>query len=60
MLSDYFGGKALYKDINPDEAVAMGAAIQASILSSDDTGDDKHALRYFVDDVIAYTLGLEI
>jgi L1 cell adhesion molecule like protein len=59
MLSDYFGGKALYKDINPDEAVAMGAAIQASILSNE-SDDDKHALRYFVDDVIAYTLGLEI
>jgi heat shock 70kDa protein 1/2/6/8 len=33
MLSDYFNGKELCKSINPDEAVAYGAAVQASILS---------------------------
>ena len=33
MLSDYFNGKTLCKSINPDEAVAYGAAVQASILS---------------------------
>jgi heat shock 70kDa protein 1/2/6/8 len=33
MLSDFFNGKELCKSINPDEAVAYGAAIQASILS---------------------------
>jgi heat shock protein 1/8 len=33
MLSSYFGGKELCRSINPDEAVAYGAAVQAAILS---------------------------
>jgi heat shock protein 1/8 len=33
MLSTYFGGKELCRNINPDEAVAYGAAVQAAILS---------------------------
>lgn len=33
LLSDYFGGKALCSSINPDEAVAYGAAVQAAVLS---------------------------
>merc|ERR1719498_2215141 len=33
MLSDYFDGKEPCKSINPDEAVAYGAAVQAAILS---------------------------
>lgn len=33
MLSAYFNGKELCKSVNPDEAVAYGAAIQAAILS---------------------------
>jgi heat shock 70kDa protein 1/2/6/8 len=33
MLSDYFNGKELNKSINPDEAVAYGAAVQAAILT---------------------------
>ena len=32
-LTDFFNGKALNKSINPDEAVAYGAAVQAAILS---------------------------
>ncbi len=35
MLSDYFGGKELNKSINPDEAIAFGAAVQASLLCDD-------------------------
>lgn len=34
ILSDYFGGKALNKEINPDEAVAYGAAVQGAVLSN--------------------------
>jgi len=32
LLSEFFGGKELSKNINPDEAVAFGAGVQASIL----------------------------
>lgn len=38
LLSDYFGGKELSKAINPDEAVAYGASVQAAILSGDAMG----------------------
>ena len=33
MIKDFFNGKELNKSINPDEAVAYGAAIQAAVLS---------------------------
>ena len=35
MLSKFFGGKELNKSINPDEALAYGAAVQEGILSGD-------------------------
>jgi len=34
MLTDFFNGKSLNKTINPDEAVAYGAAVQAAILNN--------------------------
>lgn len=33
MLKEFFGGKELSKEINPDEAVAYGAAVQGAVLS---------------------------
>ncbi|KAI8523838.1 hypothetical protein RHMOL_Rhmol13G0103400 [Rhododendron molle] len=35
LLQDFFNGKELCKSINPDEAVAYGAAVQAAILSGE-------------------------
>ena len=35
LVSEYFGGKALNKSVNPDEAVAVGAAIQGAILAGE-------------------------
>merc|ERR1719218_146404 len=39
MLSDYFNGKEPCKSINPDEAVAFGATVQAAILSGADSSE---------------------
>ncbi|KAK6465177.1 heat shock protein 70 [Scheffersomyces coipomensis] len=39
LVTEYFGGKIPNKSINPDEAVAYGAAVQASILVEDETSD---------------------
>ena len=56
LLSDFFNGKDLCKSINPDEAVAYGAAVQAAIL----TGDTSKALEGIVlVDVAPLSIGLE-
>merc|ERR1712224_865818 len=39
MLSEFFNGKELCKSINPDEAVAYGATVQAAILSGADKSE---------------------
>ncbi|KAJ7955660.1 Heat shock 70 kDa protein [Quillaja saponaria] len=56
LLQDFFNGKELCKIINPDEAVAYGAAVQAAILSGE--GDSK-VQNLLLLDVTPLSLGLE-
>jgi L1 cell adhesion molecule like protein len=57
MLSEFFNGKELNKSINPDEAVAYGATVQAAILSGQGKSDKLDHLLLL--DVTPLSLGIE-
>jgi len=56
LLQDFFKGKELCKSINPDEAVAYGAAIQAALLSE----DIKNVPKLVLQDVTPLSLGRRV
>lgn len=58
LLQEFFNGKSLSKGINPDEAVAYGAAVQAATLSDHTSQTNENAP--LVLDVAPLTLGVEV
>lgn len=56
LLQDFFNGKELCKSINPDEAVAYGACVQAAILHGDKSEEVQDLLLL---DVAPLSMGIE-
>ncbi|KAJ6492954.1 heat shock protein 70 family [Mycena vulgaris] len=58
LVSDFFNGKEPNKSINPDEAVACGAAVQAAILSGA-TWEETDCVGLSLRDVTPLSLGID-
>jgi len=56
MVQDYFNGKEPNKSINPDEAIAYGAAVQAAVVSN---VEDEEIKNLVLLDVTPLSLGIE-
>jgi L1 cell adhesion molecule like protein len=59
LLTEFFNGKKLNDSVNPDEAVAYGAAVQAHILSKKDGAPEDRTDALLLLDVTPLTLGIE-
>jgi heat shock 70kDa protein 1/2/6/8 len=59
LLTNYFNGKKLNDTVNPDEAVAYGAAVQAHILTKKDGAPDDRTDSLVLLDVAPLSLGIE-
>lgn len=55
LLTEFFKGKTLCKNVNPDEAVAFGAAVQAALLSE----NEDEVPDILLLDVVPLTIGVE-
>lgn len=55
-VSEFFGGRTIRQDVNPDEAVALGAAIQAGIVSGQLSERDD----VLITDVSAWSMGIAV
>ena len=60
MVSEYFNGKKLCTSVNPDEAIAIGAAIQAGILSDCKDQQSHKTEGVVLMDVVSLSIGLEV
>ncbi|KAM0885400.1 hypothetical protein ACQ4PT_030368 [Festuca glaucescens] len=58
LLQDFFDGKELCKSMNPDQAVAYGAAVQAAILGGDEGNKEVREVLLF--DVTPLSLGIKV